>query len=77
MYCCTTQRTEHRYLGNDRDSMVYAAELEAIHMAIIQAKELATQTTGCRTFTDSQPAIKLLAKPIGTIDNQTDPRRNR
>lgn len=63
MYCCTTQSTEHRYLGNDRDSMVCPGELESIHMVIIQVRELTTQTTRCCTFTDSQPAIKSLAKP--------------
>jgi ribonuclease HI len=43
--------------------MVYAGELEAIHMAITQAKEFVALTTGCRIFTDSQPAIKSIAKP--------------
>jgi hypothetical protein len=41
--------------------MVYAGELEAIHMAVIHAKDL-TQTES-RIFSDSQPAMKSLAKP--------------
>lgn len=60
MYCHTTRRTTHRHLGNERESLVYAGELEGIHMAIIHA---AMETTGCRIFTDSQPAIKSIAKP--------------
>jgi hypothetical protein len=41
--------------------MVYAGELEAIHMAITHAKDL-TQTKS-RIFSDSQPAMMSLAKP--------------
>jgi ribonuclease HI len=63
MYCVTNQYIEQRYLGNDNESMVYAGELEGIHMAVTQAKELSNRTTECRIFTDSQPAIKSLAKP--------------
>jgi ribonuclease HI len=43
--------------------MVYAGKLEAIRMAIIQTRDFITETAGCRIFTDSQPAIKSLAKP--------------
>ena len=63
MYCHTTQHISLRHLGKETESMVYAGELEAIHMAITHAKELATEITGCRIFTDSQPAIKSIAKP--------------
>jgi ribonuclease HI len=41
--------------------MVYAAELEAIHMAVIHAKDLTQMES--RIFSDSQPAMKSLAKP--------------
>jgi ribonuclease HI len=43
--------------------MVYAGKLEAIHAAVAHAKELSNQFMKCRIFTDSQPAVKSLAKP--------------
>ena len=46
------------------ESIVYVEELEAIYMAITHAKELTTETIECRIFTDSQPMIKLIAKPL-------------
>src|SRR5579859_7940913 len=61
MYCHTDQHVEQWYLGKSSESMVYARELEAIHMAVTHAKDL-TQTES-RIFSDSQPAIKSLAKP--------------
>src|SRR5579859_1249916 len=61
MYCHTDQHVKQRYLGKGSESMVYAGELEAIHMAIIHAKDL-TQTES-QIFSDSQPAMKSLAKP--------------
>ena len=63
MYCHTTRHTTQRYLRNDRKSIVYAGELKAIHMAIIYTREITTDIIGCRIFTDSQPAIKSMAKP--------------
>jgi len=64
MYCHTDQQVKQRYLGKSSESMVYAAELEAIHMAVIHAKDhLTPQFTECRTFSDSQPAMTSLAKP--------------
>jgi ribonuclease HI len=61
MYCHTDHNVQQCYLGKSSESMVYAAELEAIHMAVIHAKDL-TQTES-RIFSDSQPAMKSLAKP--------------
>jgi ribonuclease HI len=61
MYCHTDHNVQQRYLGKSSESMVYAAELEAIHMAVIHAKDL-TQTES-RIFSGSQPAMKSLAKP--------------
>jgi ribonuclease HI len=61
MYCQTDQHVEQRYLGKSSESMVYAAELEAIHMAVIHAKDLTQMES--RIFSDSQPAMKSLAKP--------------
>jgi hypothetical protein len=61
MYCHTDQFVQQRYLGRSSESMVYAGELEAIYMAITHAKDL-TQTE-TRIFSDSQPAMKSLAKP--------------
>jgi hypothetical protein len=61
MYCHTDQHVEQWYLGKSSESMVYAGELEAIHMAVIHAKDL-TQTKS-RIFAYSQPAMKSLAKP--------------
>lgn len=60
--------------------MVYASELEAIHIAGVYAKELSNQLTKYRIFTDSQPAIKSLVKPkrqdikqtLGDIDTLYD-----
>jgi len=43
--------------------MVYAGELEAIHMALDHVKQHNSRDKKCRIFTDSQPAIKSLAKP--------------
>jgi hypothetical protein len=50
MYCYTSQQVEKRYLGKESESMVYAGELEVIHMAIIHANKLQeadNDTTGC------------------------------
>jgi ribonuclease HI len=62
MFCSTNQHVEQRYLGSENESMVYAGELEAIQMAIDHVK-LNSHYKKCRIFTDSQPAIKSLAKP--------------
>jgi tubulin alpha len=61
MYCHTDQHVEQRYLGTSSESTVYAGELEAIHMAVIHAKDLTQMES--RIFTDSQAAMKSLAKP--------------
>jgi ribonuclease HI len=61
MYCHTDQAVQQWYVGKSSESMVYTRELEAIHMAIIHAKDL-TQTESL-IFSDSQPAMKSLAKP--------------
>src|SRR5579859_2401791 len=61
MYCHTDQHVEQWYLGKSSESMVYARELEAIHMAVTHAKDL-TQTES-RIFSDSQPAMRSVAKP--------------
>jgi ribonuclease HI len=61
MYCHKDQHVEQRYLGTSSESMAYAGELEAIHMAITHAKDL-TQIES-RIFSDSQAAMKSLAKP--------------
>jgi len=69
IFCFTSLYTEQRYLGTASESIVYAAELEAISMAITHVNELATglmsirQPKTCCIFTDSQPAIKSLTKP--------------
>ena len=64
MYCSTDQHIEQRYLGTETESMVYAGELEAIHMALHHVKHADNNRyKKCRIFTDSQPAIKSLAKP--------------
>lgn len=64
MYCQSDQCTQQRYLGKSSESMVYAAELEAIDMAVAHDKDLTqTQMMEPRIFSDSQPAIKSLAKP--------------
>ena len=61
MYCYTNQHVEQRYLGKKSESMVYAGELEAIHMAVVHAKDLMQKEL--RIFSDSQSAMKSLAKP--------------
>ena len=38
MCCHTDQHVDQRYLGKNSESMVYARELEAIHMAVIHIK---------------------------------------
>jgi hypothetical protein len=58
MVCLTNQYTEQRYLGTEGESMVYAGELEAIHMAIVHVKHNSHRYKKCRIFTDSQPAMK-------------------
>jgi ribonuclease HI len=64
MFCSTNQHVEQRYLGSENESMVYAGELEAIQMAIDHVKlEDNNHYEKCRIFTDSQSAIKSLAKP--------------
>ena len=63
MVCLTNQHTEQRYLGTESESMVYAGELEAIHMALAHVKHNSHCYKKCRIFTDSQPAMKSLAKP--------------
>jgi ribonuclease HI len=64
MFCSTNQHVEQRYLGSENESMVYAGELEAIQMAIDHVKlEDNSHYKKCRIFTDSQSAIKSLAKP--------------
>ena len=61
MYCHTDQHVEQRCLGKNSESMVYAGELEAIHMAVVHAKDLMQMES--RIFSDSQAAMKSLAKP--------------
>ena len=69
IFCPTSLYTEQRYLSTASESIVYAAELEAISMAITHVNELTTGLTNirrpktCCIFTDSQPAIKSLTKP--------------
>ena len=64
MYCHTDQQVKQRYLRKSSESMVYAAELEAIHMAVIHTKDhLTPQFMECRIFSDSQAAMRSLAKP--------------
>ena len=64
MYCHTDQQVKQRYLGKSSESMVYAAELEAIHMAVIHTKDhLTPQFMECRIFSDSQAGMRSLAKP--------------
>ena len=63
MYCHTDQQIEQQYLGKSSESMVYAAELEAIHMAVTHIKDHPMQFTETRIFSDSQPAMRSLAKP--------------
>lgn len=60
MYCHTDQHIEQQYLGKNSESMVYAGELEAIHMAVKYIKDLAHRES--RIFSDSQAAMKSLAK---------------
>jgi ribonuclease HI len=62
MYCHTDQQIQQRYLGKSSESMVYAGELEAIHMAVGHAKDL-TQKESTPIFSDNQPAMQSLAKP--------------
>jgi ribonuclease HI len=61
MHCRTDQYVEQRYLGKNSESMVYAGELEAIHMAVTHAKDLKHMES--RIFSDSQAAMISLAKP--------------
>src|SRR5437763_6116229 len=61
MYSHTDHHVEQRYLGTSSVSLVYAGELEAIHMAITHAKDLTQMES--RIFSDSQAAMKSLAKP--------------
>ena len=61
MYCHRDQHIKQWYLGKNSKSMVYAGELEAIHMAITQVKDLSQMES--RIFSDSQAAMKSLAKP--------------
>jgi ribonuclease HI len=61
MYCHTDGYVQQRYLGKNSESMVYAGELEAILMAITHAKDLTQRQS--LIFTDSQAAMRSLAKP--------------
>jgi ribonuclease HI len=63
MYCHTDQHVEQRYLGKNSESQNqwYTPELEAIHMAVTHVKDL-TQVES-HIFSDSQAAMKSLAKP--------------
>jgi ribonuclease HI len=67
MYCHMDKMVQQRYLGRSSESMVYAAELEAIHMAVTHARGLTQMQslifTESRTFSDCQAAMKSLAKP--------------
>jgi ribonuclease HI len=67
MYCHTDRHTQQRYLGTSPESMVYAGELEAIFMAVTYARRLTQMQSliflKSRTFTDSQVAMRSLAKP--------------
>ena len=64
MFKATTQQTNLRYLGSERDSLVFAAELEAIQMAIIYIQLHPRQFNECRIFSDSQAALKAIYKPF-------------
>ena len=52
MYCHTDQQVEQRYLGKSSESMVYAGELEAIHMAVTHVKDLTQMES--RIFPEEQ-----------------------
>src|SRR5271167_900968 len=61
MYCHTDQQVEQQYLGKNSESMVYARELEAIHMAVTHVKDLTQMES--HIFSESEAAMKSLAKP--------------
>jgi hypothetical protein len=67
MYSPTDRYTQQRYLGTSLESMVYAGELEAILMAVTYARDLTRMQSfiflKSRIFTDSQVAMRSLAKP--------------
>src|SRR5947199_3872805 len=58
MFIAVIQYTSLQYLGMEQDSLVFAAELEAIQMAITHIKFHLEQQNECRIFSDSQVALK-------------------
>jgi ribonuclease HI len=63
IFDASTQSTNLRYLDTEQDSLVFAAELEAIQMAISHIRFHLRQYKECRIFSDSQAALKALSKP--------------
>jgi hypothetical protein len=61
VYCHSDQTIQQSYLGGSSESMVYPGELEAILIAVTHATDLTQIKT--RIFSDSQAAMRSLAKP--------------
>jgi ribonuclease HI len=67
MYCPTDRYSQQRYLGMSSEPIVYVGELEAILMVINYARDPTRMQSSIflksRIFTDSQAAMRSLAKP--------------
>ena len=60
-YNATTDETRHQHLGDELRFNVYAGELTALHMGVIQWQE--SDYLKCRIFTDSQAAGTSVCQP--------------
>jgi ribonuclease HI len=63
MFNAESRHVSKQYLGTEQDSLVFAAELEAIQLAISHIKFNLRRYNECRIFSDSQAALKAIIKP--------------
>src|SRR5437667_4254635 len=63
VYSPTTQSTNHKYLGKDDTTNVYAAELTAIHLAMNMAEKSPAHFLRCSIYANSQSSIQAVNKP--------------
>jgi hypothetical protein len=59
----TTSETRKQYIGTESSNNVYAAELAAIKLSVDILQAALRTYDKCVIYTDSQPAIKVTAKP--------------
>jgi hypothetical protein len=63
MFNVVSQHISKQYLGTKQDSLVFAAEPEAIQLAVTHIKFNLRRYSACRIFSDSQAALKAIIKP--------------